>query len=64
MKPPACVKCKWGSGTTCERQPNTAASKELDSKLKDMMAERTKQDVTWFAPPQDSSEKTQKIQKK
>lgn len=51
MKPPACVSCKWGTGTTCERQTNTAASKELESKLKKMMAERSQQDVSWFAPP-------------
>lgn len=58
MKPPACVSCKWGTGTTCERQPNTGASKELESKLKQMMAERTQQDVAWFAPPPESKSTT------
>jgi hypothetical protein len=51
MKPPACVSCKWGTGTTCERQSNTIASKELEAKLKEMMATRTQQDINWFAPP-------------
>ena len=51
MRPPACVSCKWGTGTTCERPSNTGASKELESKLKEMMAQRTQQDVAWFAPP-------------
>jgi hypothetical protein len=58
MKPPACVSCKWGTGTTCERQSNTAASKELEAKLKEMQAARAQQDVAWFAPPQE--EKPQK----
>jgi hypothetical protein len=53
MRPPACVTCKWGTGTTCERQTNTAASKEIEAKLKQMMADRTQQDVAWFAPPQE-----------
>ncbi len=61
MKPPACVSCKWGTGTTCERQSNTASSKELEAKLKQMQQERTKQDVAWFAPP---VEKTQNSEPK
>jgi hypothetical protein len=59
MKPPACVRSKWGSGTTCEKPSSNVASKELESKLKEMMAERTKQDVAWFAPP-----KAEEIQQK
>lgn len=51
MKPPACVSCKWGTGTTCEKQTNTTASKELEAKLKQMAEERAKQDSAWFAPP-------------
>ena len=51
MRPPACVSCKWGTGTTCERESNTAASKELEAKLKEMMNARTQQDAKWFAPP-------------
>lgn len=58
MRPPACVSCKWGTGTTCERQSDTAASKELEARLKEMQAQRTQQDVAWFAPPRE--EKTQK----
>ena len=34
MRPPACVSCKWGTGTTCEKQTNTASHKELEEKLK------------------------------
>jgi hypothetical protein len=51
MKPPACVRSKWGTGTTCEKPTATPNTKEIESKLKEMMAERTKQDVAWFAPP-------------
>lgn len=61
MKPPACVRCKWGTGTTSERETNTLASKELETKLKDMMAERNKQDVAWFSPPK---EEVQKVEQK
>jgi hypothetical protein len=50
------VSCKWGTGTTCERPSNTGASKELESKLKEMMAQRTQQDVAWFAPPQEQNQ--------
>ena len=50
MKPPACVRCKWGTGTTCERPPDTVAAKEVKSNFEKMMAERAKQDAQWFAP--------------
>jgi hypothetical protein len=46
MRPPACVRNKWGSGTTCERPPPVA--KELQSNFEKMMAERVKQDANWF----------------
>ncbi len=45
MKPPACVRNKWGSGTTCERPPDTIAAKEVKSNFEKMMAERIKQDL-------------------
>lgn len=51
MRPPACVSCKWGTGTVCERPTNTASAKEVKSKLEEMMAERAKQDAKWFATP-------------
>jgi hypothetical protein len=51
MKPPACVSCKWGKGTTCEKPSNSTSSKEVTTKLEQMMAERAKQDAKWFAPP-------------
>jgi hypothetical protein len=51
MKPPACVSCKWGKGTTCEKPTNSHSSKEVTTKLEQMMAERAKQDAKWFAVP-------------
>jgi hypothetical protein len=51
MKPPACVRSKWGSGTTCEKQPDTVAAKEVKSNFEKMMAERAKQDSEWYAEP-------------
>ena len=48
MKPPACVRCKWGTGTTCERPQVTPATKEVQTSLEKMLAERAKQDEKWF----------------
>jgi hypothetical protein len=48
MKPPACVRNKWGSGTTCERPPESTAAKEVQSNYEKMLAERVKQDSQWF----------------
>lgn len=59
MKPPACTQCKWGTGTTCEKA-TTNASKELEEKLKQIQAERTKQDIAWFAPPKETSSEKKK----
>lgn len=61
MRPPACVRCKWGTGTTCERPPDTVAAKEVKSNFEKMMAERAKQDAAWF-PVEQSSETKKNIQ--
>jgi hypothetical protein len=50
MRPPACVSCKWGTGTACEKPTNSVSRKEMEAKLKEMMAAREKQDAKWFAP--------------
>jgi hypothetical protein len=55
MRPPACVSCKWGTGTTCEKPQNTQAQKEMKSKMEALMAERATQDAKWFAPPQEEA---------
>lgn len=52
MRPPACVSCKWGTGTTCEKPSTTSASKELEKKLQEIQQARQVQDAAWFAPPE------------
>ena len=58
MRPPACVSCKWGTGTTCEKPTSTASSKEVEAKLKEMMNARLQQDAMWLAPPAVDSKST------
>jgi hypothetical protein len=47
-----CAVNRWGPGTTCERPTNTAASRELQDRLKQMQAERSKQDQMWTSEPE------------
>ena len=48
MKPPACVACKWGQGTTCsEKKSNTAAVQEMEKRLAELQAQRKKQENQW-----------------
>ena len=47
MKSPACTQCRWGTGTTTDRVPDTDASKEMKARLAAVMAERNKQDCMW-----------------
>lgn len=55
MRPPACVACRWGTGTTCSvKQSNTAAVREMEKKLAEMQAERKKQEQQWIAPVQEN----------
>ena len=44
---------RWGPGTTTERQVDTESSKQLKSKMEEMMKEREKQNSMWTQPPQD-----------
>lgn len=47
-----CARNRWGPGTTCEKQANTVASKELQEKLEAMRNERTAQDNMWNTEPE------------
>lgn len=38
---------RWGKGTTCEKTPDTDASKEIKDKLTLLQAERARQDTMW-----------------
>ena len=44
-----CVRNKWGAGTTCEKVPETSATKEINSRLATMVAEREQQDKMWVS---------------
>jgi len=50
MKSPACTQCRWGTGTTKDRESDTDAAKEARARLAAMMAERGKQDEMWLEP--------------
>jgi len=45
-----CALKRWGTGTPCTREPDTAAKKEMAEKLAVMRAEREKQDTMWLQP--------------
>lgn len=45
MKPPACTQCRWGTGTTKEKNIN-GSSKELDLKLAQLLAARDAMDAS------------------
>ncbi len=45
-----CALKRWGAGTPCTREPDTAAKKEMADRLAVMRAEREKQDILWHAP--------------
>lgn len=44
-----CTRNRWTAGTSCSKK-ETVNSKELDNKLKDLMAERNKIDTMWSNP--------------
>ena len=45
-----CARRRWGSAIPYTRPGDTLKTKEMDQKLQDMLAERTKQDAKWQAP--------------
>ena len=58
--PKACQSNRWGSGT-CAPVAKEPQSKEMNSKLQQMMAERERQDTLWTTPS-DPSSKGVKVQ--
>ena len=52
-----CALRRWGSGTPCVREPDTAAKKEMATALAAMKAERERQDTMWTQPTQVEEEK-------
>ena len=56
MSSPRCTLNRWTTGTGSSYTPKTAEAKEMEDKLKKMMAERDKVDSMWQnqAPPNTS----------
>jgi hypothetical protein len=52
--PKACQSNRWGTGT-CAPAAKEPQSKEMNSKLQQMMAERERQDTMWTTPSDPSS---------
>ena len=51
----ACAIKQWGRGTPCVKESNTAAAKEMTTKLAQMQAERDRQDAAWHTPTQSNT---------
>lgn len=49
MKQPACVALKWGSGTTCEKTPDTQSKKDFQASLESLRKARESQDAIFFS---------------
>jgi len=53
-----CTRNRWGQGTSnCLNVPTTEEAKKMDDKLKQMMAERAKQDIMWTNTQQEPAKK-------
>ena len=49
----SCACRRWGPGTTCEKPVDTPSARELDAKMKALMAEREKQGNFWLGEKDD-----------
>jgi hypothetical protein len=58
--PKACQSNRWGTGT-CAPTAKEPQSKEMNSKLQQMMAERERQDTLWVVTPSDPNSKAVKV---
>lgn len=59
--PKACQCNRWGTGTCSPSQSKEPQSKEMNTKLQQMMAERERQDGMWL-PTNDQNNKAVKVQ--
>lgn len=50
---------RWGPGTTKEREIDTESSKQLKSKMEEMMKEREKQNAMWTQTPSQDQAKAE-----
>jgi hypothetical protein len=47
-----CACKRWGPGTTCEKPIDSQNAKDLEAKMKEIMAEREKQNNFWTSTTQ------------
>ena len=59
MGSPRCTLNHWGSGTGSTTTNTTESAKELNDKLKKMMAERDKIDNLWTTPTEQQPQQQQ-----
>lgn len=59
--PKACQCNRWGTGTCAPSQSKEPQTKEMNSKLQQMLAERERQDTMWI-PTNDRNNKEVKVQ--
>jgi hypothetical protein len=60
----ACTRCRWGTGTTCEKTVDTEASLEMKARLASIQQEREKLDSLWATNPEESTAIVIKEEKK
>ena len=51
----ACTRCRWGTGTTCEKVVDTEASLEMKARLASIQKERAALDSMWCSVPEQES---------
>lgn len=51
----ACTRSRWGTGTTCEKTPDTEASLAMKQRLASIQAERDSQDKMWVTSAEPES---------
>lgn len=49
----ACTRCRWGTGTTCEKVVDTEASLEMKARLASIQKERAALDSMWCSVPEE-----------
>jgi hypothetical protein len=59
-----CAIRRWGVGTSCSRPTDTPAAREMNATLKEMQAERARQDAMLWGSPTDHPMKPQEKESK
>jgi len=51
----ACTRCRWGTGTTCEKVVDTEASLEMKQRLAQIQKDRASLDAMWGSPVEETA---------